>query len=75
MNWEDRLQKAKRTNTKRDALDRGMGFATPSETELPIYLATALEAVKAGGKLEDWDFVAEGVVMLEELLTHLKERR
>ena len=68
MTWEQRLEKAKRTNRERDAADRSVGFATPAEAGDPAYLATALEAIKAGGKIQDWDLVAEGVVMLEDLL-------
>lgn len=73
MNWEVRLQKARRTNMKRDASDTELGFATPAEDGPARHLATALEAIRAGGTREDWDCVAEGVVMLEDLQRRLSQ--
>ena len=72
MNWDEHLEKARRMNAERDITDREHGFATPARVGPTGYLATALEAIKAGGKMEDWDSVAEGVVMLEDLLKRLQ---
>ena len=66
--WKRRIDKAKRINAERDSLDRVAGFATPAASGLEGYLATALAAITAGGNLRDWDSVAEGAVMLEDVL-------
>lgn len=55
-------------NSERDAIDAEHGVATPARMGGISYLATALEAIKAGGAMQDWDLVAEGVVMLEDYL-------
>ena len=71
--WERRLRKARRTNEQRDAIDRTYGFAPPAECGLKAYLDTAIEAINSGGILEDWDCVAEGLAMLQDISNRLKE--
>lgn len=71
MDWQARLSKVKATNRSLDAVDREAGLATPAGAGLLAHLATALEAIKAGGVLGDWDCVAEGVLILEDAVARL----
>lgn len=53
-------------NTKRDAIERSNGFATPADSDDGELARTAALALECGLKLDDWDFVAEAVAMLNE---------
>jgi hypothetical protein len=64
--WRALVSKARTTNSTRDHDDRKAGWAAPSAS-LFLLLRTGLEAVSTGLCCEDWDCVAEGFVMLQEL--------
>lgn len=61
---------ARATNAKRDAIDREAGFAAPGDAGAALWLRTAIDAILAGLTEVNWDAVAEGYVMLQDL--HLK---
>jgi hypothetical protein len=66
MNEFDRLiQKAQKTNRRRDHCERGAGFATP-DSDRESLLRTVVSALEAGVRRKDWDCVAEGLVMLAD---------
>ena len=71
MDFEKLVEKAKKTNAKRDADDRKFGFAPPKECPIDVHISTALEAVKAGIITQDWGTVAEGWAILEEVLERI----
>lgn len=66
MNYAALMQKARKTNAQRDEADRNLGFATPFDLGVSECVKTAMEAIRAGIENEDWDFVAEAQVILED---------
>jgi hypothetical protein len=60
------IRKAESTNAERDRMDRANGFAPPSAGPLDVELRTICAALEAGLRTEDWDCVAEGLVMLRD---------
>jgi hypothetical protein len=62
------MAKARQTNAKRDETDREGYFATPDYGPLSQMLKTAMSAVEAGIITADWNAVAEGQAMLEQLM-------
>lgn len=67
MDYNKIMQKARKINAKRDAIDRKAGFGAPPDGPLDLYIRTAMGAINAGISLEDWDCIAEGQAMLEEI--------
>lgn len=61
-------RKAQRTNRRRDVSDALFGFAAPSRSPDEVWLKTITSALEAGIGREDWDCVAEGLVMLEDFI-------
>ena len=70
MTVRERLDKARRTNDKRDRTDRRNGFSAPNDGPADMALRTAMCAIECGLQMEDLDCVAEGYEMLVDL--HLK---
>ena len=62
------IAKARRTSAERDAIDKRLGFATPEEAGQVI--ETAIEALTAAMRTEDWNLVAECYVLLEKVKAH-----
>jgi len=69
-NYEKLMQKARETNQERDQADKHGGFATPDVT-VNLLMRTAMGAIECGIKTEDWNNVAEGQAMLEQLANKL----
>jgi hypothetical protein len=67
------IEKARKTNRQRDAIERVHGHAAPADCPLDVELRTVIDALIAGIGRQDWDCVAEGVAMLQD--TELKARR
>lgn len=65
---DDFLAAARLRVARMDAVDRRTGLATPAEVSPLEQLRVAILAAKGGLATEDWDCVAESVVMLEALL-------
>jgi len=63
---EAKLNRARKINRGRDALDRKSGAAAPGDCPLEAHLRTILEALKVGFDAQNWDCVAEGIAMLED---------
>ena len=61
------IRKARATNRRRDASERRSGFASPSDGPLDLTLRTVMSALEAGIRTDDWDCIAEGFAMLEDL--------
>ena len=59
-----RLAQASRTNVERDAIERASGLATPHDNGDAALMRTAIDALQAGLKMEDWSCVAEAADML-----------
>lgn len=64
MNYLELMEKARHANKERDDIDGG--FARPDANPI-ILLRTAMSAIECGITLEDWNCVAEGQAMLEQL--------
>lgn len=67
MNYEVAMKKARATNRNRDRAERKAGWLPVSECPPESQLRTAMEAIRAGMTLEDWECVAEAQAMLEHL--------
>jgi hypothetical protein len=79
MTFKQRIEKAQKTNRQRDATEQKCGYASPHSrycldprTEVGQCLLTGLQAISAGLKTEHldsgWDCVAEGLVILLDLV-------
>lgn len=66
MNVEKLLEKAKKTNAERDAIDRKAGAATPLDMGVREVMRVAIAALRAGMRTTSWDCVAEALVMLDQ---------
>ena len=66
------LARARATNRHRDKLDRKNGFAAPSDCPVDVALGTAMGAIYAGLSSSDWNCIAEGYAMLEDVATMLE---
>jgi hypothetical protein len=73
MNYEKLMQEAKITNTERDQIDHSCDFASPNDCSNLMLLRTAMTAIECGIRSDDWGFVAEGQVMLQQLENRVKE--
>lgn len=72
-NYEALMEKARATVKMMDKTDKKGGFATHLEVPLDTGLRTVIAAVGGGIAMQNWDCVAEGLVMLQEI--GLKVRR
>lgn len=61
------IEKARKTIARMDKVDHEYGYATPKEIGLVEAVRVAMCAIEAGIALKDWDCVAEGYVMLEQI--------
>lgn len=61
------IDKARKTIARMDKSDHENGYATPVEVGPVETVRTAMCAIEAGIALKDWDCVAEGYVMLEQI--------
>lgn len=58
---------ARATNNRRDEAERKSGWATPGQGALDLRLRTAMSAIACGLQTDDFEAVAEGYCMLEDL--------
>ena len=63
------VAKAAKTNSRRDAIDAEAGFPAPSECPVDVYLRTAMTAIHCGLSTSNFDAVAEGYAMLQDIHT------
>lgn len=61
------MEKARQTNRHRDATDKACRTLPARECGPAVYLAAATVAVECGLRVRDWDTIAEGLAMLEDL--------
>ena len=61
------VDKARTTNWERDRIDRANGFGVPGDGGHDDLLRTAMSALEAGMREENWEAVAEGYEMLADL--------
>jgi hypothetical protein len=66
-NYEALMKRARKTNRQRDEIDRLNGNKTPAECGLRELIRTAMAAIKGGIASGQWEPVAEGQAMLEEV--------
>lgn len=65
----DRLmEKARATNAERSKMDRQCTGGAPEDDSTEELARTAAMAIKCGMKMKDWDNVAEGLAMLDDVL-------
>lgn len=67
MNYNELMQKARKTNAKRDQSEREAGFLANSNCSPAMQLRTAMMAIQAGITTNDWNCIAESQAMLEQL--------
>lgn len=67
------MARARDENRRRAEIDRKYGFAAPSDCTFGPHLQTAMVTVRCGIELEDWNDVAAGLAMLEDINQTLKE--
>jgi hypothetical protein len=72
MNYDELMSNARRTNAKRDKQDRKNNFAAPGDLPLVEHIRTAMMAIEAGIKTDDWENIAEGQAMLEDAVKRLQ---
>ncbi len=58
------MERAGKTNGRRDRTDSSAGFAPPGRTLLDVHLKTVESAIEAGIRMDDRECLAEGLVML-----------
>ena len=66
----DIIERARKTNRERDAIDRKSDFnnyKAPPDLKLNEYFDIAMEAIRAGIKVKDWNCIAEAYVMMEDI--------
>jgi len=68
---EQLIQKATKTNHGFDNTESKYGLLHPRECAPGIHLDTAMAAIYCGMEIADWDSVAEGYIMLQELSNRL----
>ena len=61
------IDKARKTLEQMRKTERESGFASPEDTGPFSLIFTAFDAIKAGIVQQDWNSVAEGYVMLEQV--------
>lgn len=67
MNYDTLMAKARKHNARLDAMDRKAGNANPAQCPPIQTIRTAMEAIRCGIAIDDWDCVAQGQAILEEL--------
>lgn len=67
MKYNELMERARKTNAKRDKDERKAGFAANSVFAPDLQLRTAMSAIQAGIAVEDWNCIAEAQAMLEHL--------
>lgn len=72
MNYDTLMTEARKTNARRDKIDRANGFAPPCDCSMTVLIETVMGAIEAGITTDDWHPVAEGQAMLEVLLKRLQ---
>ena len=61
------IEIAKNTNLRRDRIDRENGLAAPPDCSTEVAIRTAMDALKCGMRLDDWNCIAEGYAILAEI--------
>lgn len=65
--YTDRMDRAGATNRKRDQVDANCGMILARDRGPAVYLLQAMSAIETGLKCDDWDYVAQGLAMLQDL--------
>jgi hypothetical protein len=65
------VAKARHTNDERDTVEGKHGFANPVNCPVPVGVQTVLFAFQAGMARSDWDCIAEGYVILDDITKEL----
>ena len=74
LDYEAIMAKARFTNALRDEEDREVGYAPPGpEHGVAQWIKCAMSAIECGIGVGDWNAVAEGQAMLEEIVKAMKE--
>jgi len=66
MDYEKLMEKARETNSARDAIDTEFGHKNMNDVYPQVVFLTALEALRAGIVTDDWNAIAEGLALLED---------
>lgn len=71
MNYEELMAKARKTNQSRSRSEHKAGFASPEDCDPGHHIRTVMTAIQCGIEVKDWNAVAEGQAMLEDVLPRL----
>jgi len=61
------MARARETNRERERTDRACNVPVPRDCGPGVYLTEAISAIECGVRVHDWEVVAEGLAMLEDL--------
>lgn len=75
MDFDKLMAKARATNASRDAAERSFGWAAPPDISPEMHLATAASAIECGIRVKDWECVAEGLAMIQDVLEAVNPAR
>lgn len=67
------LVKAINKNREYERIERKHGYLPPKDYPLIEHLRTAMSAIGCGISIQNWNCVAEGLVLLAEIHERLKE--
>jgi len=67
----DRIAVARRTNARRDRLDRDNGFAAPMDTPISVQVGTVMAALECAIRMQDWTVACEAFALAADLRAQL----
>ena len=71
MTFEDRIKKAQAVNARYEEIERKCGYASPAQAGPEELFRCGMQAVEAGLRMEDFDMVAEGFLLLRDFRARL----
>jgi hypothetical protein len=74
MNYNEVMDQARNTNKWRDQAERDAGLPAESDRHPYERIITAMMAIEAGIKTDDWSCIAEGQALLESACRDWKKR-
>ncbi len=65
--FTDIMARARTTNRERDLIEKACDVPVPRDCGPAAYLTAAIDAIECGVMVRQWDAVAEGLAMLQDL--------
>ena len=72
MDYKKLMSEARQFNAKMNKADEQAGFKTPGESPLSSHVQAAMMAIQCGIKTNNWDAVAQGQAILEDVIERMK---